>query len=80
MWFVKMTKSPNKRKKRSKLTIALLSPILMVVFMAGWCLAWIGESKLSKTKQPHNSINKTSEKEEMELIFISNQEEQIRTS
>ena len=75
-----MTKSPNKRKKSNKLTIALLSPVLMVVFIAGWCLAWIGESKQPKTKKPANTINRTPEKEELELIFISNQEEQIRTS
>ncbi len=74
-----MAKSPAKRKKQSKLTIALLSPILIVVFIAGWCLAYIGESKQPKTKQPNNSINKTPEKEELELIVISNQEEQIRT-
>ncbi len=75
-----MAKSISKRKKSNKLIIALLSPILMVVFIAGWCLAWIGESKQPKTKHPLNTINRTPEKEELELVFVPNQEGQIQTT
>jgi len=74
----KMAKLPIKRKKHSKLTIALLSPILMVIFIAGWSLAWIGQSRKPKTKQTQKSINNTPQEEELNLIFIPNQEEQIR--
>ena len=53
----------------------------MVIFIAGWCLAWIGESKQQKTKQPLNTINRIPEKEELELVFVPHQEQQIqRTS
>ncbi len=76
-----MAKSIIKRKKSNILIIALLSPILMVIFIAGWCLAWIGESKQQKTKQPLNTINRIPEKEELEIVFVPHQEQQIqRTS
>lgn len=72
-----MTK-PIKRKKRSKLTLLLLAPVLMIVFIVGWSLTWIGEARSPKAKQMHKPINKTPEKqEEFELVVISNQEEQI---
>ncbi|MGD0451760.1 MAG: hypothetical protein ABSA79_11990 [Candidatus Bathyarchaeia archaeon] len=75
-----MTKPP-KRKKRNKLTLALLAPILMVVFIVGWTLSWIGQSRSPKAKQMHKPINKTPAKqEEFELVVISNQEEQIQTN
>lgn len=70
-----------RRKKRSKLTTVLLSPVLIIVFMAGWSLAYIGQSKLQKANQPEKPTNNTTtKKEEVELVFISNHEEQIRAN
>ena len=71
-----MAKSSAKRKKRSKLTIAMLFPLLAVVFLVGWTLACIGQSKQPKTKQNQKIIKKTPD-EEVDLIFIPRQEEQI---
>ncbi len=72
-----MAKSPNKRKKRSKLAITLLLPITAVMFFVGWSLFCIGQ-KQPKAKQPQKPLNITpAEKEELELIFISDKEEQI---
>lgn len=72
-----MAKSPNKRKKRSKLAVALLLPITAAMFLLGWTLFCIGQRQ-TKTKQPQKPLNTASaEKEELELIFISDKEEQI---
>jgi hypothetical protein len=72
-----MTK-PTTRKKRSKLTVALLAPIFLIVFIAGWSLYWIGQSWQQNTKQPQKPINKTTPKQDnIELIMIPQQEEQI---
>ena len=66
------------RKKRSKLTVALLAPILIIVFIVGWSLYWIGQSRQLNEKQPQKSINKTPTKQgNIELIMIPPQEEQI---
>ena len=71
-----MAKSTS-RKKRNKLTVALLAPILLIVFIVGWSLYWIGQSGQPKAKQPQKPINKTPAKQdEVELIMIP-QEEQI---
>ena len=70
---------PAKRKKRSKLTLALLAPVLIIVFIVGWSLSWIGQSRSPKAKQLPKPINKTPAKQdEFELVVISNQEEQIQ--
>jgi len=75
-----MTK-PTNRKKRSKLTIFLLAPILAIVFVAGWSLYWIGQSKQPQTKQLQKTTNKTSTNHnDIELIMIPKQEEQILTN
>jgi hypothetical protein len=72
-----MTK-PITRKKRNKLTVALLAPILIIIFIVGWSLYWIGQSGPLNEKQPQKPINKTPPKQdEVELIVISPQEEQI---
>ena len=72
-----MTK-PTNRKKRNKLTVALLAPILAIVFIVGWSLYWIGQSGQPKAKLPQKPINKTPPKQdEVELIMIPQQEEQI---
>jgi flagellar basal body-associated protein FliL len=71
-----MTKSVN-RKKRNKLTIILLAPILTIIFIVGWTLYWIGQKEQPKAKQPQKTITKTPPKQdEIELIMIP-QEEQI---
>jgi hypothetical protein len=71
-----MTK-PTSRKKRNKLTVALLAPILIIAFIIGWSLSWIGQTK---TNQPQKPIIKTHEKQnEVELIMID-QEEEILTN
>ena len=72
-----MTK-PTTRKKRNKLTVALLAPILIIVFIVGWSLYWIGQSGQLKVKQPQKLINKTPPKQDnIKLIMIPQQEEQI---
>ena len=72
-----MTKS-TRRKKRNKLTIILLSPILAILFLVGWSLSWIGQAGETKAKQPPKPINKTSAKQEkVELIMIPQLEEEI---
>jgi Tfp pilus assembly protein PilO len=77
---VDMTK-PTTRKKRSKLTVALLAPILIIVFIVGWSLYWIGQSRQPNTKQPQKTINKTPAKQDnVKLIVIPQQEEQILAS
>ncbi|MGA3288882.1 MAG: hypothetical protein ABSD42_01405 [Candidatus Bathyarchaeia archaeon] len=66
------------RKKRSKLTVALLAPILIIVFIVGWSLYWIGQSRQPNTKQPQKTINKTPTKQDnIELIVIPPQEKEI---
>ena len=73
-----LTKPPSSRKKRSKLTVALLAPILTIVFIVGWSLYWIGQSRQPNTKQPQKTINKTPTKQDnIELIVIPPQEKEI---
>jgi flagellar basal body-associated protein FliL len=72
-----MTKRAS-RKKRSKLMLILLAPILAIVFLVGWSFYWIGQSRQPKTKQPQKLINENPEKQDnIELIAIPKQEEQI---
>jgi flagellar basal body-associated protein FliL len=66
------------RKKRNKLTVILLSPILIIVFIVGWSLYFFGQSRQSKAKQPQKSINRTlAQEDEVELIAIPHEEKQI---
>ena len=59
-----------RRKKRSKLVTVLLLPVLIIVFMVGWSLAYIGLSRQGKANQPQKPTNKTpTEKEELEIGF-----------
>lgn len=72
-----MTKGTN-RKKRSKLTIILLAPILALTFMVGWSLYWIGNRQ---HKQPHLSASKINAKQDtVQLMVIPGQEEQEITN
>ncbi len=66
------------RKKRNKLTVILLSPILVIVFVVGWCLYFFGRSTQTKAKQPQKLINRTlALEDEVELIAIPQEEKQI---
>jgi flagellar basal body-associated protein FliL len=72
-----MTKHPN-RKKRSKLTILLLAPIMALTFMVGWSLYWTGNTK---HKQPQAPTPKMHAKQDLvELIVIPTQEEHTITN
>jgi hypothetical protein len=65
-------------KKRNRLAVALLSPILVVAFIVGWVLYFIGQSERPKTKQPQQTISKgPSSQDEIELIVIPTEEETI---
>jgi hypothetical protein len=71
---------PTIRKKRSKLKVALLSPIFIAVFIVGWSLYFIGQSELPKSKQPQKPvIKKPAQPNEIELIVIPQEERQILT-
>ena len=71
---------PTIRKKRSKLKVALLSPIFIVVFIVGWSLYFIGQSGQPKSKQPQKPvIKKPAQPDEIELIVIPQEERQILT-
>jgi hypothetical protein len=71
-----MTK-PTRRKKRSKFAVALLSPILAIVFVVGWSLSWIGQPKAKQQQKPIIKTQATQDKDSIELIVIPMQEEQI---
>ena len=69
---------PHYRKKRSKLQVALLSPILAILFIFGWSLYCIGQTNQPKTRQSKKPINKTSkDQNEVELVVIPKQEQII---
>jgi hypothetical protein len=44
---------PTARKKRGKLTIILLAPIIAVVFIASWGISWIGQPSKATAKTNH---------------------------
>ncbi len=64
------------RKKRSKLTAAILSPILLIVFIVGWVLFITGQSRHQKVKQTQKPVKSTSiSQDNVELIVIPAEEE-----
>lgn len=72
-----MTKRPN-RKKRSKLIILLLAPVMALTFIVGWSLYWIGNTK---HKQPQAPTPKMHTKQDpVQLIVIPMQEEHTITN
>jgi flagellar basal body-associated protein FliL len=72
-----MTKRST-RKKRSKLTIIILAPVLALTFMVGWTLYWIGNTK---PKQPQAPTPKMHAKQDpVQLIAIPTQEEHTITN
>jgi hypothetical protein len=72
-----MTK-PTNRKKRSKITVALLAPILTTLFIIGWILYCIGQRSPKNEKQLQKPITKTPTKQDnIELIMIPQEEKEI---
>ena len=72
-----MTKRPN-RKKRNKLAILLLAPVMALTFIVGWSLYWIGNKQ---QKQPHATTpKKHAEQDPVQLMVIPTQEEQTITN
>ena len=72
-----MTKTST-RKKRSKLAIVLMAPILVILFAAGWALYWIGQSEHKQPQQPIPKTTTTQEK--IQLMVIPPKEEQTITN
>jgi hypothetical protein len=71
-----MVKPFNKRKQ-NKLKVLLLAPICAMVFIIGWSLYCLGQSK---TKHTQKTINKVQTKqEEVEIIMIPVQENEELT-
>ena len=67
---------PTYGKKRNKLVVALLSPVLVVFFIVGWVLYIIGQSEQPKAKQSQQTISRRpSSQEEIELVVIPNEED-----
>ena len=61
----------SRRKKRSKFTVLLLSPILVVTFLLGWTLYVLGESRPPKRKLPQKQANESLTKQaDVELLMI----------
>jgi flagellar basal body-associated protein FliL len=74
MAVVNMAK-PTPQKKRSKLTVALIAPVLIIAFAVGWALSFIGKPKTSPQQKP---IRQTQpKKDSIELFLIPAPEEQI---
>jgi len=72
---------PTARKKRGKITIAILAPILTILFIVGWTLYCIGQRSPTKEKQVQKPINKTPTKQDnIELIMIPQDEKEIITN
>jgi len=62
-------------RKKSKVKIILLAPILSIFFIVGWCLYCIGQREPRKEKQPLKGINKTRPKQDStEIIMIPKEE------
>lgn len=69
-----MTKTVS-RKKRNKLTIILLAPILAPMFLFGWTLYHIGQTSQKQPQKPTNKI--PAKQEEIELTMIPQEEQTI---
>lgn len=69
---------PTSKKKRNKLIVALLAPILIIPFIVGWSLYYIGQKHQPNVKQPQRPIKKTPmEQNNSELSMIPQQEKEI---
>ncbi len=69
--------NPVFEKKRNKIAIILLSPILVPLFLIGWALYQIEQSRLPKTKPPQKAINTTAAKKDEIEFYVIPQEQQI---
>jgi hypothetical protein len=68
---------PVNRRKQNKLKMLLLAPLCAVVFIVGWSLYWLGQSK---TKQTQKTINKVPTKQDqLELVMIPMKENEALT-
>ena len=67
----------HNRKKRSKLIILLLAPIMAFTFIVGWSLYWIGNTKHKKPQTPTSNIQ--AEQDTVQLMVIPKLEEQTIT-
>ena len=72
-----MTKRPN-RRKRSKISILLLAPVMALTFIVGWSLYWIGNTKHKQHHAPTPKIH--IEQDPVQLMVIPVQEEQTITN
>jgi flagellar basal body-associated protein FliL len=70
-----MTKQTNK-KKRNKLIVALIAPLIVIGLIVGWSLLWkrkSGEPKMKRSQKPTNKT--TAEQDESNLIVIPPKDE-----
>jgi hypothetical protein len=67
--------NPTQRKKRSRLTRIILLPALVPIFVIGWSLYWIGQSKNNPKHPKHRPNNKTPKKQEEITIGVISKEE-----
>jgi len=69
---------PINRRKQNKLKVFLLAPLCAIVFIVGWSLYWIGQSK---PKQAQKTLSKVPSKQyQVELIMIPLQENEALTN
>jgi flagellar basal body-associated protein FliL len=69
---------PTSKKKRNKLIVALLAPILLILFIVGWNLYYVGQKRQPNIKQPQKPIKKApTEQNNIELIMVPQQEKEI---
>jgi hypothetical protein len=64
--------NPTRRKKRNRLIKILLSPALVPIFVIGWSLYCIGQSKRNPK---HRLNNKTPKNQEEIIIGVISKEE-----
>jgi hypothetical protein len=76
-----LTKSTSKRK-RNKLIVAILAPILIICHIAGWSLYWLNRiSGRQKPNQQQKLTNKTPTRQNEDVsIIIPHQDKEIKTN
>ena len=68
---------PATRKKRGKFTIALLAPLLIIVFIVGWSLYWVGRPRKPNTKPQQETTKTPAEPGNVDLCAIPLQEQEV---
>lgn len=64
-------KAKKIRRKRNKLVVALLLPALVLIWLVGWSLYWVGHQKEAKPKpRPRQNAN-------IELIIAETLENEL---